>query len=170
MAGDGTEENTMTKLDAKTQREPAMHPTRRDAVKAGGGAALALLAAGPGGGGFVIAQQATPATGSLDGAYAVIRFRELREDQDAEALLQLIRDGYVPLVREIPGFISYTAISDPASRNQAFIAVFEDQAGADESTRVAGDWLRDNQLDPFVGDPIVAEGMIAYAIDASSET
>ena len=30
------------------------------------------------------------------------------------------------------------------SGGQAYVGVFDDKAGADESTRVAGEWLREN--------------------------
>ena len=144
--------------------EPELITTRRGALKAGGGSALGLLVAALGGGTVAFAEQATPAAGAAEGGYAVIRVRQVRSDRSDEELLELVREGFVPLLVEIPGFISYTAIADPASRTQAFIAVFEDKAGADESTRVAGEWLVDNGIDDYADHPIVAEGAIAFTI------
>jgi hypothetical protein len=44
-----------------------------------------------------------------------------------------------------------------------YIGVYADQAGAEQSTRLAGQWLADNGYDFFIGDPIVAEAQIDYA-------
>ncbi len=158
----------MTRQDARPDREPMPQPNRRDAMKVGGGIARALLGAGLGTGTVAIAQQATPVSGSLDGAYAVVRLYTIRPNRSSDEVLELIRDGYVPLIREIPGFISYTAIADPASAQHAFISVFEDKAGTDESTRLAGEWLAENNIDHFEGGPTIAEGVIAFAIGAQA--
>lgn len=160
----------MTRQDAQPDREPMTQPTRRDAMKVGGGIALALLGAGLGTGTVAFAQQATPVSGSLDGAYTVVRLYTVRADRSSDELLALIRDGYVPLIREIPGFISYTAIADPASAQHAFISVFEDKAGADESTRLAREWVADNDIDHFDEGPTIAEGVIAFSIGAEAGT
>lgn len=147
--------------------EQARHETtRRDALRIGG-AAAAVLAGALGGGTVAIARQATPATDPVaapEGSHVVIRIRQVREDSDGEALLQLIRDGYVPLIEQVPGFISYTALADPASQTQIFISTFLDEAGTDESTRLAAQWLEDNAIDDFEGDAVVVEGDLAFTV------
>ena len=47
------------------------------------------------------------------------------------------------------------------------MGVFADKAGADESTRVAGEWLAENSYTFFAGDPTVAEGVIGAAAEAT---
>ena len=146
--------------------------TRRAALGLGGAAALALLAAAAGGRAIVAtAQEATPdaspaAGDDLAGRFVVIRLRQFRDGQDPAEAMDLISEGYVPLARQIPGFVTYLGIADPASRNSSFIGVFADKTGADESTRVAGEWLRDNGYEFFEGDPVVSEG----EIDVAAET
>lgn len=154
--------------------QTAVGTTRRDALKLGGAASLTLLATGLGGRSVVAAMQeatpeASPAAGDgLEGRYVVIRVRQFREDQDPDEAMDLIRDGYVPLAREIPGFVSYLGVADPVSQGSAFIGIFADKAGADESTRVAGEWLRDTGYEFFEGDPVVAEGTIGIAAEAEA--
>lgn len=142
--------------------------TRRGVVKAGGGLAVAVL-----GGGFgsrrsvatpVAAPVASPAAGDgLAGRYVVVRSRTLAGTRPAADVLGTIREGFVPLLRSIPGFVAYLGIADPAARQTAFVGVFDDEAGADESTRRGGTWLTDNCYDFFAGDPIVVEGPIGVA-------
>ena len=148
-------------------------PSRREALRLGGAATLALLAGVASGRRIVAMQEGSPAAspaagGGLEGRYAVVRLRQFREGQDPDEAMELIRDGYVPPAREIPGFVAYLRITDPTSRGSAFVGIFADKAGADESTRVAGEWLRDNGYEFFEGDPVVAEGTIDLAAEAEA--
>jgi len=107
--------------------------------------------------------EALTPTGGLVGKYALIRLRQPNPDWPVEKVLALIGEGYVPLVREIPGFVLYFGSADPVSGGQAYVGVFADKAGADESTRVARAWLTENAYTFFAGDPILAEGVIGAA-------
>ena len=111
--------------------------------------------------------EALTPTGGLVGKYALIRLRQPNPDWPVEKVLELIGEGYVPLVREIPGFVLYFGSADPVSGGQAYVGVFVDKAGADESTRVAREWLTENAYTFFAGDPILAEGVIGAAAEAA---
>jgi hypothetical protein len=106
------------------------------------------------------------AAGELVGKYVVIRLRQPNPDWPVVEVMQLIGEGYVPLAREIPGFVAYFGSEDPASGNQAYVGVFADKTGANESTRIAGEWLTENDYSFFAGDPTVAEGVIGAAAEA----
>ncbi len=101
--------------------------------------------------------------GDLAGKYLLIRLRQPNPDWPVEEVMELIGEGYVPLAREIPGFVAYFGSADPVSGDQAYVGVFDDRAGADESTRVAREWLTENSYTFFAGDPTVAEGVIGVA-------
>lgn len=105
--------------------------------------------------------------GEMMGKYLVIRLREPSPDWPVDEVMGLIGDGYVPLVREIPGFIAYFGSADEEAGTQAYVGVYDDQAGADESTRIAGEWLKENDYTFFSGDPTVAEGAIGAAAAAA---
>jgi hypothetical protein len=77
--------------------------------------------------------------------------------------MRLIGEGYVPLVQGSPGFVAYFGSSDAETGGQAYITIFDDKAGTDESTRVAGEWLKANDYTFFPGDPTLAEGEIGAA-------
>jgi hypothetical protein len=149
--------------------EVAPAATRRDALRYGSGAIVAALLSAGLGGRALAAQDASPEADAGDrllGQYAVLRLRKLAEGLDAAEVQGLIADGFVPLVREIPGFVLYFGAANPVTRDMIYVGVYADQAGAEESTRLAGQWLADNGYDFFVGDPIVAEGEISLATEA----
>ena len=126
--------------------------TRRAVVKAGGGIAVASLHVGGSAIAsrqLVAAQEATPtaspsAGGGLEGRYVAVRIRTLAEAHEAADVLATIEEGFIPLLEEVPGFVAYLGVADPSSRQTAFVNVFADKAGADESTRVGGEWLQEN--------------------------
>jgi hypothetical protein len=112
--------------------------------------------------------EALAPSGGLAGKYVLIRLRQPNPDWPAEEVMELIGEGYVPLARQIPGFVAYFGSADPVSGDQAYVGVFDDKAGADESTRVARDWLTANAYTFFAGDPTVAEGVIGVAAEAAA--
>ena len=112
--------------------------TRRVALKLAGGAAL-LAFAGAGSGRASLGQEASPVASpaggdGLNGKYVVIRIRTVKPDRSAEELMALIQDGFVPLLKDVPGFIWYVAGANPETRGQFSVGVFADEAGAAESS------------------------------------
>lgn len=146
--------------------------TRRGALKLGGGVALAGLLAAGFGGGRVVAQEASSEAGEasdgLEGRYLVVRLRQVKADRSVDELIALIRDGFVPLVRTVPGFVSYVVIANPETRDQLSIGIFADKAGADESTRRAAEWGQQGASDFVEGDPLVVEGPIDIAAETAA--
>jgi hypothetical protein len=109
---------------------------------------------------------ATPApAGDLLGKYVVIRLRQPNPDWEVADVMRLIGEGYVPLVEAIPGFVAYFGSADAETGGQAYITVFDDKAGTEESTRVAGEWLKENDYTFFAGDPKLAEGEVGAAAE-----
>lgn len=140
--------------------------SRRDALRVSG--ALGLFAACAARSAVVAAQEsspvASPASGEeLEGKYVAVRSRTLAEDLDVDEVMETIELGYVPILREVEGFVAYLAIADPASRQTAFVTICNDKAGADASTAEAGAWLSENNYNFFEGEPIVVEGPIGVA-------
>jgi hypothetical protein len=60
------------------------------------------------------------------------------------------------LLSDIPGFVSYYAIRD--GDELATVTVCQDQAGTQESSRRAAEWVRQNLTGGSVGAPEVTEG------------
>ena len=53
-----------------------------------------------------------------------------------------VREGFVPLLREIEGFVAYYWV-DAGNGLMVSTSVFEDQAGAAASDQRAADWVRE---------------------------
>jgi hypothetical protein len=60
------------------------------------------------------------------------------------------------LLRDVPGFAAYYAIR--AGDELATVTVCEDQAGTQESSRRAAEWVRQNLTGASVGAPEITEG------------
>lgn len=89
--------------------------------------------------------------------YAVVRVYKLKSTADVDQVADSVRSGFLPIVTKAPGFIAYTMA---ASSDAALVTVgmFQDSAGAKESTRLAADWVRDNLASFVEGPPRIAEG------------
>ena len=69
-----------------------------------------------------------------------------RYEMDAEKVDELMRrveEGFVPIISNAPGFIAYYAL-DAGEGVVASISIFTDQAGAEESDRMAVDYVKEN--------------------------
>ncbi|MFF3336269.1 hypothetical protein ACFYWX_43340 [Streptomyces sp. NPDC002888] len=93
--------------------------------------------------------------------YAAVRRYEGVTDP-AEAG-RLVNEGFVPLVRRIPGFVAYYWV-DAGNGVMVSTSVFEDQSGAEESVSRAADFVRDNLAALLPNPPRVMAGdVVAFA-------
>ena len=153
----------MTHTTAPVPRDNA-EATRRDALRSVGGGVLALLALLRLDG-QATAQPATPLPDtSLHGAYAVARVRTVKPAYAASAVSEAVAAGFVPIVEDVPGFISYFVIADDAQRSWVSVGIFTDQAGANESTRRAREFGQQGTDEMVEGDPIIIAGTIDIAV------
>jgi hypothetical protein len=139
--------------------------SRRSAL-AGGAVGLGALTLA--GASTVLAQSATPAAGEgLEGNYVVIRTRVMAEGKSVEELTTQIRNGLVPIIKQIPGFVEYYIVQNADTRQRSSVSIFKDKAGADESTAKAGDFLKANNLTGYYEDvnPVVVDGAVLLFAD-----
>ena len=61
---------------------------------------------------------------------------------DVEELSRRVRDEFVPMVRDVPGFIAYYVI-DGGGGEISSVTICEDHEGVEESTARAADWVGD---------------------------
>lgn len=91
--------------------------------------------------------------------YATIRWyggnTELADQLAARA------DEVKALISGIAGFQSYYLVR--VDGGTVSISVFDDQAGADESSRVAASWMRDNMPEVTVDAPAVSGGEVVIS-------
>ena len=132
--------------------------SRRSAVlRLGSGGLAALLAS------TVIpaaAQDASPMAGTPAAGQASLAIREyqLAPGRTMEELVATVGSGLVPILRQVLGFQEHFLVE--TSEGVLSISVFADQAGAEESTRRAADWVQQNLTDFFAGPPTVTTGIV----------
>jgi hypothetical protein len=90
--------------------------------------------------------------------YAAVRRYEGVTDP-AEAG-RLVDESFVPLLEHVAGFTAYYWL-DAEDGVMASLSVYEDRAGADESVRIAHDWVRENAAALPPNPPQVIEGHVA---------
>lgn len=93
--------------------------------------------------------------------YATVRRYESVADP-AEAA-RLVREHFVPIVSQLPGFIAYYW-ADAGAGVMVSTSLFADRGSAEESSRRAADWIRENSPDLLpVAPQITAGEVVAHA-------
>ena len=82
----------------------------------------------------------------------------------ADALIKRSKDVET-LITGVRGFVAYYLVK--TTDGAASITVCEDRAGCDESTRLAGDWLRQNLPELKIAAPQIIAGDIALKFSRS---
>jgi hypothetical protein len=67
--------------------------------------------------------------------------------------------GFVPIVRELPGFSGWYLI-DGGDGTLVTITLGEDAAGVEQSVQRAADWVGENAADLVEGSPAVTNGQV----------
>ena len=80
--------------------------------------------------------------------HATIRHYEGVTDS-AEVVRQLKEEGFLDVMRQVPGFVNYNVV-DAGGGRLVTISVFEDQSGAEESNRRAAEWIQQRNLDSLI--------------------
>ncbi|MCX4577153.1 hypothetical protein OHB41_29065 [Streptomyces sp. NBC_01571] len=78
---------------------------------------------------------------------------------DAAETARLVNEGFVPLMRQVSGFVAYYWI-DAGDGVMVSTSVFQNQAGADESNARAADFVRDNLASLLPNPPRVMAGEV----------
>jgi hypothetical protein len=95
--------------------------------------------------------------------YATVRRYE--DATDAKAVGQHVKEGFIPLISQVPGFVAFYWID--AGGVVVSTSVFEDQAGAEESDRRAADYVRENLAHLRPNPPQVTAGEVGATKQAT---
>ena len=91
--------------------------------------------------------------------FAVIRHYHF-DKNDSAAIDRAIREEFVPIVRKAKGFKHYYWL-DTGEGEGASFGIFSDKAGADESVRLAADYVRERLSKLLTQKPEIIEGSLA---------
>jgi quinol monooxygenase YgiN len=90
--------------------------------------------------------------------FAVIRHYHFDPKDGAEVDRQ-IREEFVPIVKNAKGFVRYYWL-DTGKGEGASVSVFKDKAGADESVRLAAEYVKEHLSKLLIQKPEIIEGPI----------
>jgi hypothetical protein len=90
--------------------------------------------------------------------FAVVRHYHF-DKKDSKEIDRLVQDEFVPLIKKAKGFVRYYWLDTGAGEGASF-SVFKDKAGADESVRLAADFVKAKMTKYVTQKPEVIEGPI----------
>jgi hypothetical protein len=90
--------------------------------------------------------------------FAVIRHYHF-DAKNGPEIDRLVREGFVPLLKKAKGFVSYHWLDNGKGEGASF-GIFKDKAGADESVRLAADFVAKNMSKLLTQKPEVIEGPV----------
>jgi quinol monooxygenase YgiN len=90
--------------------------------------------------------------------YIAVRRYKIKPGSVDEAM-RSVSEGFVPLISQASGFIAYYA-ADAGNDIIFSVSIFQDQAGADESTRAAADWVKQHLAALVEGPPEISAGEV----------
>lgn len=90
--------------------------------------------------------------------YAVIRHYQFKPE-DSQKIDQVIKEGFVPILQKSKGFLRYYWL-DNGNGEGASLSVFMDKAGADESNRLAADFVKTKMAELLQQKPVMLEGAV----------
>lgn len=91
--------------------------------------------------------------------YAVIRRWNIKDVSDLDEIVRLAQGGFVPLIKQVPGFMAYHLIN-AGNNTVVTFSLFHDKAGAEQSTRTAATWVQQNLAQYVQGTPEVTAGEV----------
>ena len=90
--------------------------------------------------------------------HATIRRYESIDQSRTSELVKKADESLLPTLSELPGFNGYSVI-DAGAGVMTSVSFFDTSAQADESTRVAAGWLREQKLDTVLRTaPMITSG------------
>jgi hypothetical protein len=88
--------------------------------------------------------------------------RRYRIAGSVEELMRRVQEGFVPIVRQTPGFVAYYAI-DGGDGTVASVSIFQDRSGAEASNERAAAWVRANLAELLPHSPEITAGDVSIA-------
>lgn len=91
--------------------------------------------------------------------YLAIRRYRVQKDNLNEILTKT-ESGFIPALMNIPGFIDYYYTYSDG--NVVTVGVFENREGADQSFKLASEWVQKNISGLYAGPPEVISGEVLF--------
>lgn len=89
--------------------------------------------------------------------YMSIRRYEGVPPESIREITRIVEQGFLAIISQAPGFVAFYTI-DAGDGVIASVSIFESQAGAEESNRLAADYIRENMARFIPNPPQVTAG------------
>jgi len=89
--------------------------------------------------------------------YTAVRHYKIKSGSFGEIEQRI--DGFVNIVSKVSGFVGYYFVNT-GNDTLVTVSIFESQAGADESTRAAAEWVKENLAALVEGPPTIMAGEV----------
>ncbi len=103
--------------------------------------------------------------GQEERMHAAVRIYQV-DPGSVDEFKRLVNETFLPTIKEAPGFQAYYSL-DTGDGRIASVSVFDDRAGAEASTKMAADNIRQNMASVAPIPPEVLEGEV-FATEAAS--
>jgi hypothetical protein len=90
--------------------------------------------------------------------FTSIRHYNVKPDSTSE-IIKRAEKGFLPIVSKAPGFVSYDLV-DTGKDTVTTISTFENQAGADNSNKLAESWVNENLTSFLTSPPMIMSGRV----------
>ncbi len=81
------------------------------------------------------------------------------EPGSVEEINRQVNEGFIPIIKDADGFLAYYVVNAGAGE-VATVSVFEDQAGAEESIRMAANFVEENLASLLPNPPEITAGEV----------
>jgi hypothetical protein len=95
----------------------------------------------------------------VKGMHVSIRRYGLLTREPVEKVMQGVREGFLPIIRDQPGFLAYYVLNS-GSGTLTSISIFEHRAGAEKSNRMAEAWVGKNMTNTLPTSPEIIVGEV----------
>ena len=80
-------------------------------------------------------------------------------------IIPLIRNEFLPIIKSIPGFVSYYLISSETDSNDmTTVSIFDSKDGAVASSKLAAEWIKNSDFMKYL---LIAPEITAGEVNAS---
>lgn len=94
--------------------------------------------------------------------YMVVRKYQMKPGASAQEIVKRVEEGFVPIISQTAGFVGYYIVNT-GNNSIASVTVFQDQVGADESTRRASSWVSENLISLLQIPAQITEGEVLFS-------
>ena len=106
---------------------------------------------------FLLVLSFAPVFADQHGAWVTVRRYEGVTDSKAAA--RLVQEGFVPLIRKIPGFLSYYWV-DEGNGVMVSVSIFTSKEAEEESNRIAADFVKQHIAPLLPKPPQITAGKV----------